>query len=377
MRAICIFVASLVLISGLAWCEHNPADYPLTISILDQPFFTTHYFSGVYTYAASGHANMEDGNALAAVDYSYECSIRLVPNPPTTPYIAKWSKPNQKIRMKVLASVIGEPNKFTECEVKTTVRDGVYVRQAGQVVLIPTAEYEGWQEERKERNPTDYPMEVMVIEENVSPSMTVTTPSGATQTRLQGSGRGNLYAGQDVHGVELSYSCGFALYAKRKYAARWIIPQQQLEVLRTGAGQNFNGPNICKITTAMKDVVYLTELGAGVTGTVSPEEYARRNAMAGSAAAPALPPAAPAGTPVSQDANVTKVAVHSQPEGADIEVDGSYVGSTPSTLPMTPGRHKIVVRKRGFEDWERQMQFMGGETQVQADLEEKKAPDPH
>lgn len=374
MRAICASMVCLALLSSLAWCEHNPADYPLTISILDQPAFTTHSFSGAYTYTASGHANAEDGGAIFAVDYSYDCNIRLVPNSPTSPYIAKWSKPNQKIRMKVLASVIGEPNKFVECEMKTTVRDGVYFREAGQAVLIPKAEYDNWQEERKERNSADYPMEITVIEENVSPSMTLTTPSGATQTRLQGSGRGNLYAGQDVHGVELSYSCGFPLYTKRKYAARWIVPQQQLEVLRTGAGQNFNGPNICVLTTTMKDVVYLTELGAGVTGTISPEEYARRNAAAGPTGAPAPAPGATV-TPANQEANVTKVVIHSQPEGADIEVDGNYVGSTPSTLPMTPGRHKIVVRKLGFEDWERQMQFMGGETQVQADLEEKKAAD--
>jgi len=372
MRAVGTSVVSLVFLCSMAWCEHNPADYPLTISILDQPFFNTHYFSGAYTYTASGHANLQDGAALFAVDYSFDCDIRLVPNTPTTPYIAKWSKP--QTRIKVLASVIGEPKKFIECEVKTTVRDGVYVRQAGQAVLIAKAEYESWQEERKERNPADYPMEVTVIEENVSPSMTVTTPSGLTQTRFQGSGRGNLFDGQNAHGLELSYTCGFTLYTKRKYAARWIVPQQQLEVLRTGAGQNFNGPNICTMTTTMKDVVYLTELGAGVTGTISPEEFARRKAAG---ELPGAPASGATETPSNQDANVVKVVVHSQPEGADIEVDGNYVGSTPSSLPMTPGRHKIVVRKRGFEDWERQIQFMGGETQVQADLEEKKAPDSH
>ncbi len=372
MRAICTLVVSLALLGGLSWGERNPADYPMTISILDQPSFTTHSFSGSYMYTASGHANLQDGGAIYAVDYSYDCDIRLVPNSLNTPYRAKWSKP--KTRMKVLASVIGEPNKSVECEIKTSIRDGVYFRQAGQAVLITNAEYVSWQEERKERNPADYPMEFGLIEESVSPSMTVTTPSGVTQTRFQGSGRGNLYAGQDAHGCEFNYTCGFALYAKRKYAARWIVPQQQLEVLRTGAGQNFSGPNVCVLTTSMKQEVYLTELGAGVTGTVSPEEFSRRIASAKPTETPAPRSAE---TPANEDPNMTKVVIHSEPEGADIEVDGNYVGSTPSTLPMSPGRHRIVVRKHGFEDWERQIQFMGGGTQVQAELEEKKASDSH
>ena len=367
MRVISSFVASLALLCGLAWGEHNPADYPMTISILDQPSFMTHMYSGSYTFTASGHANLQDGDVISAVDYSYDCSFRMAPNPPDTPYRAKWSKP--QTRLKVLAGVIGTPNKFEECEMKTSLYDGVYVRQAGQAVLITRADFDAWKEERKERDPADYPLKISLIEENANPTMTVTTPSGAALTRYQASGRGNLYAGQDAHGFEFTSTCGFVVYAKRNYAARWIVPQQKLEVLRTGGQQNFNGPNICVLTTSMKEDVYLTELGAGVTGTESPAEFSKQNQ--------ASAPPAPAAPPANQDASITKVVIHSQPEGADIEVDGNYVGSTPSTIPLAAGRHKIVVRKRGFEDWERQIQFMGGETQVQAELEEKKAPDSH
>ncbi len=142
--------------------------------------------------------------------------------------------------------------------------------------------------------------------------MTVTTPSGATQTRLQGSGRGNLYASRDVHGFEFTYTCSFIVYPKRNYAARWIVPQQKLEVLRTGAEQNFNGPNIWALTTSMKQDVYLTELGSGVTGTESPAELSKQNR--------ASAPPAPSASPANQDANVTKVVIHSRSEGANPQV---------------------------------------------------------
>jgi PEGA domain len=55
------------------------------------------------------------------------------------------------------------------------------------------------------------------------------------------------------------------------------------------------------------------------------------------------------------------VTVRSQPEGADIEFDGAYVGSTPSTLQLTPGAHGIVVRK-GAAKWRRTIQVQAGST---------------
>ena len=374
MRAISIFLLSLALLCIFASGEQNPADYPMKLSVLDQPSISSHsMIAGVFTYTGSGHANLQDGDAMNGVEYSYDCSFRVIPSTPEAPYPAKWLKPQTKL--KILAAIIGQPGKFTDCEVKATVVDGVYVRQSGQVVLISKAEYASWKAERQPRNPADYSLKISLIEENAGPSRNITSASGTNETRIQGSGRGNLYAGPDAHGFEFTYDCGFTLFIKRNYPARWVVPQQQLEVLRTGAGQNFEGPNVCELKTTMKQEVYVTELGAGVTGTVSPDEFSKRNGASAPPAPAATPAAAAAAT--DKDANIAKVTIHSQPDGADIEVDGNYVGSTPSTLNMAAGPHKIVVRKRGFEDWQRQIQIMGGETQVRADLEEKKTPSPN
>src|SRR4051812_15676080 len=47
------------------------------------------------------------------------------------------------------------------------------------------------------------------------------------------------------------------------------------------------------------------------------------------------------------------VHMESVPPGADIEVDGSFVGSTPSDLEVGDGEHMISVRKTGFKEWSR------------------------
>ena len=81
-------------------------------------------------------------------------------------------------------------------------------------------------------------------------------------------------------------------------------------------------------------------------------------------------PAAPTQTPVeSQASNNAQVAIASTPAGADIELDGAFVGSTPSTITVTAGDHTITVKKTGFAPWERKIQVTGGKIQISAELQ--------
>jgi PEGA domain len=80
--------------------------------------------------------------------------------------------------------------------------------------------------------------------------------------------------------------------------------------------------------------------------------------------------AAPTQTPVeSQASNNAQVAIASTPAGADIELDGAFVGSTPSTITVTAGDHTITVKKTGFAPWERKIQVTGGKIQISAELQ--------
>ena len=62
--------------------------------------------------------------------------------------------------------------------------------------------------------------------------------------------------------------------------------------------------------------------------------------------------------------------VKSTPEGAEITIDGKYVGSTQSTLTLGPGEHTIQLQKQGFKLWERPLTVSaGGTLTVDATLE--------
>jgi hypothetical protein len=87
------------------------------------------------------------------------------------------------------------------------------------------------------------------------------------------------------------------------------------------------------------------------------------------AAAKSQPEAtANAGTQAQASTNV-EVGVASTPNGADIELDGSFVGSTPSTIGVLGGDHVISVKKNGYKPWERKIKTSTGRVTIAADLE--------
>jgi hypothetical protein len=64
-----------------------------------------------------------------------------------------------------------------------------------------------------------------------------------------------------------------------------------------------------------------------------------------------------------------EIAVTSSPSGADIELDGTFVGNTPSTIGVSAGDHAIAVRKSGYVPWERKLKVTSGKIDLDAQLE--------
>ncbi len=80
-------------------------------------------------------------------------------------------------------------------------------------------------------------------------------------------------------------------------------------------------------------------------------------------AAAAAPGAAPTpGTAPSGPDAVASVQLASDPAGAEIAIDGNYVGSTPSTVNLKPGAHAIKMTMTGYLPWVRSIETEGGET---------------
>lgn len=73
----------------------------------------------------------------------------------------------------------------------------------------------------------------------------------------------------------------------------------------------------------------------------------------------------PAAALVAQPNSIT---VDASAPNSDIEIDGNFVGSTPSTINLVAGKHQIVVKKAGYQDWTRSMMVSTGVVRVSAEM---------
>jgi hypothetical protein len=107
----------------------------------------------------------------------------------------------------------------------------------------------------------------------------------------------------------------------------------------------------------------------GITADWTAHSKDMRAAEAAASAPPqakVVPVAMPQNPPPASSAQLR---IASTPDGADIEIDGNFVGTTPSTVGVQAGQHKITIKKSGFNSWERQMTVSNGDINVNATLE--------
>ncbi len=81
---------------------------------------------------------------------------------------------------------------------------------------------------------------------------------------------------------------------------------------------------------------------------------------------PTTPPA------VAVPADPASISFASEPAGAEIVIDGNFVGNTPSTLRVAAGRHVIELRLSGYQSWTRTMTVAPASTpSIRATLEKQ------
>jgi hypothetical protein len=80
--------------------------------------------------------------------------------------------------------------------------------------------------------------------------------------------------------------------------------------------------------------------------------------------------------PATAATTQASLVIDSTPPGADIEIDGAFVGNTPSTVAVAIGSHQIAIKKKGFTGWTKALNVTGGTVHLNAELEQGKAPEP-
>lgn len=96
-----------------------------------------------------------------------------------------------------------------------------------------------------------------------------------------------------------------------------------------------------------------TEITAYVSGDSSLDKNKYINLSTGGSASQTTEGPTPiVAAPAS---SLSSIAVKSSPDGAEISIDGKFMGSTPSSLTLKPGDYTISITRPGYKTWERKM----------------------
>lgn len=112
-------------------------------------------------------------------------------------------------------------------------------------------------------------------------------------------------------------------------------------------------------------------------GLAEAERLAAQSAAPVTSQTPPSPSPASANLPVTPNApavvtpgpGVSVLDISSNPIGAEIEIDGAFVGNTPASVEVSPGDHILTISKTGFVSWERKLKAMPGHVSVSPELQ--------
>jgi len=200
------------------------------------------------------------------------------------------------------------------------------------------------------KNPADYPLKVHILQQAWG-------SHNLRYNEYHATGRGNIWEGEAVHAFDFSYDCSFGVRRTARnqpYLGKWKKPNERLALLAFDIGKH-DKYHECDLKTTVHPGVYILNDG-GITEMSQADYKAWKATHSPQAAAPS---------------GVSHLSVASKPDSAEIEIDGEFMGNTPSVLDVDPGEHTVTVRKAGYVPWERKIKLAAGDVKVNAELEQQ------
>ena len=128
------FLLAISLLAG-----KNISDYPLQIQVIESRSHRhIHRHIGIEHVDGWGRGNIRAGDSIRGFDFTYSSAQPLQRTLGDAHYLGKWKK--ESLRMEVLVKV-GGSDKYQTYDLKTTVREDVYVPGADGAIAISQQQY--------------------------------------------------------------------------------------------------------------------------------------------------------------------------------------------------------------------------------------------
>lgn len=140
MRRWGLTVSVLFLFAVSLQAGKSPTDYPLQIQVIESHWHWHRYRNQVSDYVDGwGRGDIKDGDSVRGFDFSYTSAEPFHRTIGDAHYLAKWKK--ESLKMEMLVGEIGAPDKYHTYDLKTSIREDVYVPGPDGAVAVSQQEY--------------------------------------------------------------------------------------------------------------------------------------------------------------------------------------------------------------------------------------------
>ena len=134
MRRLVASLSLIVVLSAPLLGGKKLADYTLQIQILES-LWQRHNGS----FDGWGRGVLKDGQNVRGFDFTYGAPEHFMRTIGDAHYLGKWKK--EPLKMEILVGEIGSRDKYRTYELKTSVRDDVYVAGPHGAIAVSQEEY--------------------------------------------------------------------------------------------------------------------------------------------------------------------------------------------------------------------------------------------
>jgi hypothetical protein len=126
---VCEGVVALTSFAGAS--ELDQSAYPLRVQVMHTGWHRT-----AWRATGFGKADLKEDGQVQGLDYTFDCREPFLASKGGDSYMARWK--NVGSELVILTRTVGDPNKYSECDLKVTVHSYAFQVLNGQLMTVST-----------------------------------------------------------------------------------------------------------------------------------------------------------------------------------------------------------------------------------------------
>lgn len=183
LRALAVFCAFATLATAASAAKYTAANFPLRVHIYSYSQHSRYYDGVLNATDGQGRANLYENSQPHAVDFTYQCGVKLMNSAGWETYMARWKKPGREVEI-LLPVIGGKPGDVNTCDLKVLVKpDTAYARHNGLFGEVPASDFKKWMDEHQYDPENGKDMPVNPPKSAAAPSAAQPAPQPASSPR--------------------------------------------------------------------------------------------------------------------------------------------------------------------------------------------------